>query len=38
LSHEMGHWKLNHTVKNLIIGQVRWLIFTALLNIALIAE
>ena len=22
LSHEMGHWKLNHTVKNLIISQV----------------
>ena len=23
LSHELGHWKLNHILKNLAIGQVR---------------
>ena len=23
LGHELGHWKLSHTLKNLIIGQVR---------------
>jgi STE24 endopeptidase len=28
LSHEMGHWKLNHTVKNLIIGQVSYTRFS----------
>ena len=28
LSHEMGHWKLNHSVKNLIISQVSHWIFT----------
>ena len=22
LGHELGHWKLNHTIKNLLIGQV----------------
>ena len=22
LGHELGHWKLNHVLKNLIIGQV----------------
>ena len=23
LAHELGHWKLGHNLKNLIIGQVR---------------
>ncbi len=23
LGHELGHWKLSHTLKNLVIGQVR---------------
>jgi len=23
LAHELGHWKLSHNLKNLIIGQVR---------------
>ena len=30
LSHEMGHWKLNHTLKNLIISQVSSLVVTSL--------
>lgn len=30
LGHELGHWKLGHTIKNIIISQVsseRWLYF-----------
>ena len=26
LGHELGHWKLNHVAKNIVIGQVRTLI------------
>lgn len=30
VGHEMGHWKLNHTIKNLIIGEVILFIFLLL--------
>lgn len=36
LSHELGHWKLNHNLKNLIIGQVNtflcFMVFAFLMN------
>ncbi|XP_013399811.1 CAAX prenyl protease 1 homolog [Lingula anatina] len=36
LSHELGHWKLNHVLKNLVIGQVNtfllFMVFAFLIN------
>ena len=33
LGHELGHWKLNHVMKNIIIGQVQTRMFNLFLII-----
>lgn len=32
LGHELGHWKLGHTIKNIIISQVRVCFFSVVIK------